>query len=263
MSSVNSNTPQLARERTRLLARFRRWTEMPLLVLSFVWLVLLVVELTRGLHPMLEALSATIWVIFVIALVIEFVLAPRKLAYLRSQWLTVLSLLVPPLRILRVMRAVRVLRAVSAVRGARLLRVVTGLNRSMRALGTSMGRRGVGYVAALTFVVIVAGAAGMLALEREASGGLPDYASALWFTIMLLTTIGSEYWPRTPEGRVLCILLSVYAIGVFGYITAALASFFVDRDREEQAPARRSASDVDGLRLEIAALREELRARRV
>jgi voltage-gated potassium channel len=179
MTSVDSNTPQLARERTRLLARFRRWTELPLLVLGFVWLVLLVIELT-----------------------------------------------------------------------------------SMRALGTGMGRRGLGYVAALTFVVIIAGAAGMLALEREAAGGLPHYASALWFTIMLLTTIGSEYWPRTPEGRLLCILLSMYAIGVFGYITAGLASFFVERDREEQAPERLIGSDVDGLRLEIAALRDELRGRR-
>jgi voltage-gated potassium channel len=261
MSSVDSNTPQLARERARLLVRFRQWTELPLLVLGFVWLVLLVVELTSGLHPMLEALSTTIWVIFLIAFVIEFALAPRKLAYLRSQWLTVLSLLVPPLRVLRITRALRVLRAARAVRGARLLRVVTGLNRSMRALGTSTGRRGLGYVAALTVVVVIAGAAGMLALEREATGGLPDYASALWFTIMLLTTIGSEYWPRIPEGRVLCILLSMYAIGVFGYITAALASFFVDRDREEQTPARPSGSDVAGLRLEIAALREELRTR--
>jgi voltage-gated potassium channel len=254
MASVDPSTPKLAHERTRLLARFRRWTEVPLLVLGFVWLVLLVIELTSGLHPLLEALSTTIWIVFIIAFVIEFVLAPRKVHYLRSQWLTVLSLALPALRVLRIARALRVLRS------ARLLRVVTGLNRSMRALGASMGRRGVGYVAALTFVVVVAGAAGMLALEREASGGLPDYPSALWFTIMLLTTIGSEYWPRTPEGRVLCILLSMYAIGVFGYITAALASFFVDRDREEQPP-RRSGNDVDGLRLEIAALREELRAR--
>jgi voltage-gated potassium channel len=263
MTSVDSNGPQLARERARLLIRFRQWMEMPLLVLAFVWLVLLVVELTTELHPMLGALSTTIWIIFLIAFVIEFALAPRKLAYLRSQWLTVLSLALPALRVLRFARAVRVLRAARAVRGARLLRVVTGLNRSMRALGTSMGRRGLGYVAVLTLIVIVAGAAGMLALEKEVSGGLPDYASALWFTIMLLTTIGSEYWPRTPEGRVLCILLSMYAIGVFGYITAALASFFVDRDREGQADRGPSGREADGLRLEIAALREELHARQL
>jgi voltage-gated potassium channel len=236
--------------------------EVPLLVLGFVWLVLLVIELTSGLHPMLQSLSTTIWVIFIVAFLVELALAPRRLAYLRSQWLTVLSLALPALRVLRIARTLRVLRAARAVRGARLLRVVTGLNRGMRALGRSMERRGFGYVIALTLIVIIAGAAGMLALERDASGGLPDYASALWFTIMLLTTIGSEYWPRTPEGRLLCLLLSLYAIGVFGYITAALASFFVDRDREERSPELASEDAVQALRMEIVALRQELGARR-
>ncbi|HJR66673.1 MAG TPA: ion transporter [Gemmatimonadaceae bacterium] len=262
MTDTDSSTPRLAQQRARLLIRFRQWMEVPLLVLGFVWLVLLVVELTSGLHPMLQSLSTTIWIIFIVAFLVELALAPRKLAYLRSQWLTVLSLALPALRVLRIARTLRVLRAARAVRGARLLRVVTGLNRGMRALGRSMGRRGFGYVSALTLIVIVAGAAGMLALEREASGGLPDYASALWFTIMLLTTIGSEYWPRTPEGRLLCLLLSLYAIGVFGYITAALASFFVDRDREERGPELASEDAVQALRMEIIALRQELGARR-
>ena len=47
---------------------------------------------------------------------------------------------------------------------------------------------------------------------------------------MLLTTMGSEYWPRTPEGRFVCLLLSIYAFAVFGYITATLASFFIGSD---------------------------------
>lgn len=262
MTTTDPTAPRLARQRARLLIQFRQWMEVPLLLFGFVWLVLLVVELTRGLHPMLEALSTAIWIIFIVAFLIELALAPRKLAYMRSQWLTVLSLVLPALRVLRVARALRVLRAARAVRGARLLRVVTGLNRGMRALGRSMGRRGFGYVSALTLIVIVAGAAGMLALERDAVGGLPDYPSALWFTIMLLTTIGSEYWPRTPEGRLLCLLLSLYAIGVFGYITAALASFFVDRDREERAPESASEDALQALRVEIVALRQELGGRR-
>lgn len=34
---------------------------------------------------------------------------------------------------------------------------------------------------------------------------------------------------RTGEGRTLCVLLSIYAFAVFGYVTAALASFFIGR----------------------------------
>jgi voltage-gated potassium channel len=49
---------------------------------------------------------------------------------------------------------------------------------------------------------------------------------------MLLTTMGSDYWPRTAEGRLLCLLLAVYAFAVFGYVTAAIAAYFVGRDKD-------------------------------
>jgi voltage-gated potassium channel len=42
---------------------------------------------------------------------------------------------------------------------------------------------------------------------------------------------GLDYWPRTREGRFLCLLLAVYAFAVIGYVTAAIAAYFVDRDK--------------------------------
>ena len=61
----------------------------------------------------------------------------------------------------------------------------------------------------------------------------------------------------------LCPLLWLYAIGVFGYITAALASFFVDRDREQRIPRETGGRDeLEALRIEIVALRQELQAKR-
>ena len=46
-------------------------------------------------------------------------------------------------------------------------------------------------------------------LGAAAGGGLKSYSDALWWTCMLLTSIGSEYWPHTAEGRLLCILLAI------------------------------------------------------
>ncbi len=75
---------------------------------------------------------------------------------------------------------------------------------------------------------------------------------------MIMTTMGSEYWPRTAEGRVLCLILSLYAFAVFGYVTATLASFFVGRDAESEEGEVAGAQAVESLRAEIAALRTEL-----
>jgi voltage-gated potassium channel len=233
-----------------------------MVVLGLAWLALLVVELVWGLTPLLEAAGTLIWGIFVLDFAARLTIAPQKLAFLRRNWLTALSLLVPALRLLRFARVVRLLRAARTARGLRLLRVISSLNRGMRALGASMGRRGFGYVVALTAIVTLAGAAGMYAFESDPQegGGLTDYGAALWWTAMVMTTLGSEYWPRTAEGRVLCLLLALYAFAVFGYVTATLATFFVGRDAEHEEGDLASARSIELLRAEIAALRAEVQA---
>ena len=65
----------------------------------------------------------------------------------------------------------------------------------------------------LTLLVTFVGAAGMFAFEQDA-GGIDTYGEALWWTAMLMTTLGSEHWPQTGEGRVLCFFLALYAFAV-------------------------------------------------
>ena len=257
-------------ERWAVLRQLEEWIEWPMLVLGFVWLGLLVLELTRGLSPPLEALGTVIWVIFILEFALRLLLAPDRVGYLRRSWLTAVSLLVPALRVFRAARALRVLRLARVGRGARLVKVVASVNRGMRALGRSFARRGFGYVTALTALVVLAGAAGMLAFERDAPGSaITDYGGALWWTAMVVTTMGSDYFPRTAEGRALCLLLALFAFAVFGYVTATLATFFIGRDAAaatagdaDDRDGVASKAAVDALRSEIAALRAEIRGLR-
>jgi len=243
--------PDTTRERQEILEQLEEWLEAPLVILGFAWLALLLHELVWGLTPLMEMAALVIWGVFVLDFLVRFAIAPAKLRFLRENLLTAVSLLLPALRVFRAVRILRVFRAL------RLARVVTGLNRGMRALGAAMSRRGFGYVVALTTMVAVVGAAGMYAFEG--AEGLPTYGTALWWTAMIMTTMGSEYWPKTPEGRLLCLLLATYALAVFGYITASIASFFIGRDAEDPEAEVAGAQDVRELRAEIAALRDELR----
>lgn len=248
----------LEQERGQLLQRMQDWLETPMLVLALVWLALLVAELIWGESALFETIGIVIWIVFIIHFALEFVLAPHKLDYLKGNWLTALSLLVPALRLFRALRVFRLLRLARVGRGLRLLRVVSSLNRGMRALGASLNRRGFGYVIALTVLVTLAGAAGMYAFENE--NGLRSYGEALWWTAMIMTTMGSQYWPQTIEGRMLCGFLALYAFGVFGYVTATLATFFVGRDAENAEAEVAGAKDLAALRQDVAALRADIRA---
>lgn len=237
---------RLASERWELLRHLDRLTDKPMIALAFVWLALLIVDFTQGLSPGLQVLSNVIWGVFVLDFLLSFTVAPDKGRYLRANWLTAVSLLLPALRVLRAFRALRALRVLRATRSINLLRLVTTLNRNFRALGVVLRKRGLPFVVALTVILTLAGAAGMLTFEDQ----FASYWDALWWTAMIMTTLGSEFWPRTPEGRLLTFVLALFAFAVFGYITAAIASYFVGRDQDDRGEA--------DLRAEIAALRREL-----
>ncbi|MEW5743949.1 MAG: ion transporter [Nitrospirota bacterium] len=252
---------KLDEERNAVVSQLEEWLEVPMIVLGFLWLVLLVIDLLRGLSPFLALVNTIVWALFILDFAVEFMLAPRKGAYMKRNWITALSLTVPALRIIRIARALRVMKLLRGARGLRLLRFITSLNRGMRTLRRTMGRRGFGYVLLLTLIITVTGAAGMYSFEKgaPAEAGFKDYGTALWWTAMIMTTMGSQYWPATPEGKILCLLLAVYAFTVFGYVTAMLATFFVGLDREEEPPLE--MREIEMLRQEITELRSMLRAR--
>ena len=247
-------------EQQQILQQLEDWLELPMLVLSLAWLGLFVVELTWGLTPLLDTISLVIWGLFILEFLLRLSLAPRKVSYLKANWLAALSLLLPALRVFRFLRIMRVLQTTRAVRGLRLLRVLTRTNRSMRSLTANFARRGFGYVVMTTAIITLAGAAGMYAFEQEApnSPGFDNYGTALWWTAMLMTTMGSDYFPKTPEGRILCFLLALYAFAVFGYVTATLATFFIGQDADNDEAEIVGAKSIDALRNEITALRTEI-----
>lgn len=251
------DVPEDEHERWEVLTQLEDWLERPMLVLSFIWLNLVIIELVWTTSGVFELLGTIIWIVFILEFLLRFALAPRKIPFLRRNPITIIALVAPAFRFLRALRALRLLRL---GRGLRLVRIVGTANRGISALRTSFGRRGLGYVLATTVLVILLGAAGMLAFEpaREVHGGFTGYADALWWTAMLVSTMGSSFWPVTAEGRVLALLLSMYGLAVFGYITASFATFFIGQEAAALDGDVGGAREIAALRDDIAALREEL-----
>jgi hypothetical protein len=81
-----SGPARLDRQRRSLLRRISRLLDLPMTILSFVWLGLLIVEFTRGLDPALGTLSVGLWALFIVHFALEFWIAPEKIRYLRTNW---------------------------------------------------------------------------------------------------------------------------------------------------------------------------------
>ena len=253
---TRSDAWALLRGRVALLRQVEAWLETPMIVLGFLWLVLLVVELTEGLSPFLETVGTVVWGLFVAEFALRFVLAPRKLRFLGRNVLTLVSLAVPAVRLLRGLRVLRL------ARGVRLVRVLGSLNRGVRATRAGLGRRGFGTVVAVSLVLTLVGAAGLYALERGQDGPFVSYSESLWWTARVMMTIGPEAWPVTAEGRLLSLVLALYGFVLFGYVAASLTSLFIGRDAEDPKAEVAGAAQLRAVEAELRALRAELRAAR-
>lgn len=240
--------------RKRLLVRIERKLEGPMIFLGFVWLMILIIELIWGITPVLEIISTTIWVIFIVDFLITFFISPAKVEYLKRNWLTAISLVIPALRIFRVFRFFRLIRG---LRGVRLFRIITSFNRSLNSLGATMQKRAFGYVLVLVLIVTFGGAAGMLAFE-QGTDGFSTYWTSLWWTAMRVITAGTQHDPVTAEGRILAMLIALFGYAIFGYVTATIATFFIGRDEEEKQKKKQNDVDLATIKFQLQELLEKI-----
>ncbi len=247
-----SSKADVDNEREELRERIESWTDMPLNLLGVVLLVALVAEFSLNPSPAwrsrLDALNWFIYIVFTANFLVQFGLAPDKRMYLRRNWIAAISVLLPAFRALRALRAVR------ALRGLRLVRVLTATNRGTRSLSRMLRGHQFGRVMGLTGTVVLVGAAALMYFEGRAA-----YGDALWWSMSLVSTVGSDFQPESLEGRVVTLLLIVWGLGVFGYITGAVASYFVGRDEvvgsDDDGGEGTTAEELRVLRAEVAELK--------
>jgi voltage-gated potassium channel len=193
-----------------------------------------------------------------VAFVIEFSLAASKSRFLRRNWITVIALVIPALRILRVFTALRVLRTARLARSVSIVRASTTVNRAARTVGDFLRVSQFAYALLLTALVTLVGAAGGYFLERGSDSQIDSFGDALWWSSTIVTTINSPLEAVTVEGRVVGMLLRIFGVTIIGYITARLAVYFLGRDRRDADAQDR---ELRAVRDELARLREQLERR--
>jgi voltage-gated potassium channel len=221
-------------ERYRLVAEIEALLDGPTTYLAIVFVIALAVEIVLGAQGLpvpqiLVWLQLAIWGVFVVHFLLGITISPDRWRYLRTNWLTALSLILPFLRAFRALRAVRVLRATNS------LRVAAGFNRTARSLRGALAWSRAGYAAALAATAALLGSAALLMFEADAPNSqITDYAEALWWASATLTTVGAASEPVTLGGRIAALLLMLGGLVLLGYVAGVLAAVLFGRRNSEQ-----------------------------
>ena len=249
--------------RYRVVRRISAIFDLVLGPLALVTLCLLAVELLFSLSSPWSTLvyggQVAIWAMFLIAFAIELRLAPRKSLYLRRNWILIVALVIPALRVLRVVQALRFLQTARALRGTTMVRSFAVLHRAMNAIRGFLSFSHTAFLAVLTGVVWLFSSVLVYYLESDRADGIRSIGDAFWWSAAVLTTIGPDIEPATTEGRIVAIAVRVFGIGIFGYLTARLAAFFLGSRAGE--PASNQATELQELRRELGAWQAEIQAR--
>lgn len=230
-----------------------------MLLLCFVWFLVIVAELVRGMTALLTALGTALWALLMVHFAMRLANYADRPLFLKRNWLFVLAILVPALRFFPFLQSLSWTRAVTATFGLQVLWMLASADQGLRSMSRTMGRRGAGYALTFTAVVLLAGAAGMLHFENDLPGpGIHSYPKALWWVSMQLTNIGSGYQPGSRGGEVICLGISVFAAAMFGYLTALFATVFIGRDVKAVKKEVAAAASMLALAGDVAALKKAL-----
>jgi voltage-gated potassium channel len=206
--------------RQQLADRIERATRLPMTLLAFVFLFTValpeLVDLSPTVLEALEALDWFIWAVFAFELAVMTYLAPDRLRYLLTHWIDVLTVLLPFLRPLR------------------LLRIVIITARLWSEVKVLIHQRTFSTVAMTSLVAVAASATMMYAVERGEGGPIKTYPDAIWWAASTVTTVGyGDVFPVTTIGRGIAFFLMLIGISMFGLLTARVAAFFVEADEQD------------------------------
>jgi voltage-gated potassium channel len=215
--------------RERLATLLERRLDIPMAVLAGIWAALVAYELVAPPEQLDQIALAgnVIWGVFALELVTKLIVSGRPLRFLSRHWPSVFFLVLPALRLLRVVRALRAFRVLPAARV---------LGSSYRAVGTARGllQGRLQFVAVTTAIVVFGGGQLLFVLERGRSGALTSLGDALWWSANAAITSNLVYEPVTLAGRLLAVALAAYAVVVFAALAATLGAYFVE-SRQERA----------------------------
>ncbi len=130
---------RINRKRYRIFYKLEEHLEIPMFLLAIGWLILFIIEIFRGLSPFEEKLIYVIWILFILEFLIKFIIAPRRLQFIKQNWITIISLIIPALRVFRIFKALRILSTVRVINSTKIIRAITSGKRFFGALEIAQG----------------------------------------------------------------------------------------------------------------------------
>jgi len=185
-------------------------------LVAFSWPAF-VAEIDPQTQRILDYVQWISWIAFAIDLLFGLITADKKLKFLTHHPLEVITVLLPFLRPLRLLRVISF--------GTLVIQKV--------AVGRQFAITLKVFLASILLAYI--GAVQITITERGVEGSnIKNFGDGLWWAVTTVTTVGyGDRFPTTSTGRVLAVCLMLVGISLMGVITASVAAWFVKMSQDD------------------------------
>ena len=172
----------------------------------------------------LELVQWATWIIFALDVIMGLLKAPNRKRYLKTHPLEIVSVVLPFLRPLRLLRVISF--------GALVIQKIAVGKQIAITLKVFLFSILIAYIAAVQITIT----------EREvANSNIKSFGDGLWWAVTTVTTVGyGDRFPTTSVGRVIAVGLMLVGISLMGVITASVAAWFVKMSQEDSDPSVKS-----------------------
>jgi len=199
----------------------KRWDD-ALTALAFVYLSAysypaFVDPVPQNVQSVLDSIQWVVYGFFLIDVIFGLVTTQDKKHYLKSHPLEVISVALPVLRPIRLLRLVTV--------GSMVIQRVAVGKQFAITLKVFLFSLLIAYISAVQITII----------ERPmADSNIKSFGDGIWWALTTVTTVGyGDRFPTTTEGRTIAFALMLIGISLMGVITASVAAWFVRMSQNE------------------------------
>jgi len=169
-------------------------------------------------QQILDAIQWFVYGFFLVDVIFGLATASNRKQYLKTHPLEIVSVALPVLRPIRLLRLVTV--------GSMVIQRVAIGRQFAITLKVFLFSLLIAYISAVQITLI----------ERPLEGSnIKSFGDGLWWSLTTVTTVGyGDRFPTTTEGRVIAFTLMLIGISLMGVITASVAAWFVRMAQDEK-----------------------------
>lgn len=199
----------------------QRWESRSAIPLAFcaalflgLWAFQVLVPMGDVSWDIVEALILLIWLVFIVDFSVRLYFHANRKAFLKSNVIEIIALLLPAFRFLRV------------------LRVITAVGILTRVVQSLQARVNL-YIAIVLPMLVLAGSLGIFEAERDLpNANIKNFGDAFWWACETIFTVGyGDLFPVTAEGKFIAVVLMMGGVAMISVVTANLAGYFLSQQR--------------------------------